>query len=96
MKEVSIAALYSSPIRRAVETASCVGKAIGLDVCVNDDLREVALRPDPQFLRCLGSGERTAAVCTCLHDDEIAALQTGIWSQVPGYESSETCVYVSH
>ncbi len=37
-------AVYSSPLRRALETAEAVAQAAGLDVRVIDDLRELGLR----------------------------------------------------
>ena len=80
MKEMPIAAIYSSPIKRAWQTASFVGDALGLEVHVNEDLREVGLQPDPRLLVHLESEERAAAVRTYLHNVELAALQVGIWS----------------
>lgn len=89
LREVPIAAVYSSPIRRAYETASFVGDALGLEVCVDEDLREVGLQPDPRLLANLSPEERAAAVRAYLRDLEIAALQIGIWSCIPGCEPSE-------
>jgi len=62
MKKVSLAARYSSPIRCAIATVSCVGKATGLAICVHDKLREVGLRPDPQLWGNLESEKRAAAM----------------------------------
>lgn len=89
MKEIPIAAIYSSPIKRARQTASFVGEALGLDVYINEDLREVGLKPDPHLLANLEPEERALAVRAYLHDIETAALQVGIWSRIPGCESSE-------
>lgn len=90
MNEVPIAAIYSSPIKRAWQTASFVGEALGLKVCVDQDLREVDLRPDPHLLAHLEPEERAVAVRAYLHDIEVAALRVGIWSQIPGCEPSTT------
>lgn len=90
MKEVSVAAIYSSPIKRARQTASLVGEALGLNVCEDENLREVGLQPDPHLLEQLETEERVLAVRAYLHSVEIAALQVGIWSQIPGCEPSET------
>lgn len=90
IKELSIAAIYSSPIRRAFETASFIGDALGLTICINEELREVGLQQDPHLFVHLGSEERVMAVRAYLHDVEIAALQVGIWSQISGCEPSET------
>jgi probable phosphoglycerate mutase len=40
--EPPAAALYSSPLRRARDTAEVVGRSIGLPVQLRDDLREIA------------------------------------------------------
>jgi broad specificity phosphatase PhoE len=88
MKEIPVVAIYSSPIKRAWQTASFVGDALGLKVCINEELREVGLQPDPHLLAHLESEERAVAVRAYLRDVEYAALQIGIWSQIPGCESS--------
>ena len=89
MKGIPVAAIYSSPVKRARQTASFVGDALSLDVCIDDDLREVGLLQDPRLLEQLEAEERALAVRAYLQSVEIAALQVGIWSMIPGCESSE-------
>jgi 2,3-bisphosphoglycerate-dependent phosphoglycerate mutase len=89
MREVAVTAIYSSPIKRAWQTASFVGDALGLEVCVDEALREVNLPPiAPHLLANLASEERAIVVRAYLHDIESAALRIGIWSRIPGCESS--------
>lgn len=88
MKEIPVAALYSSPVKRAWQTASFIGDALGLEVCVDEELREVDLQPAPYLLAHLEPEERAIAVRAYLRDIEAAALRVGIWSQIPGCESS--------
>lgn len=40
LKDQAIRALYSSPLRRARETAACIGQVTGLPVILDDRLRE--------------------------------------------------------
>src|SRR5260370_30044369 len=84
MREISVAAIYSSPMKRAWQTASFIGDALGLKVCVDEELREVDLQPDPRLLSNLESEERATAVRAYLRDIESVALRIGIWSQIPG------------
>jgi probable phosphoglycerate mutase len=41
LSRCGVSAIYSSPLRRAKETAAIIGKTIGLDVIVKEALREV-------------------------------------------------------
>jgi len=41
----NIYALYSSPVKRALQTAEIIGKAIGKDVLIEDAFREMELGP---------------------------------------------------
>lgn len=88
MRQVTVAAIYSSPIKRARQTASFVGDAVGLEVQTDEALREVDLQPDPRLLANLDAQERARAVRAYLHDIESAALRVGIWSHIPGCEPS--------
>jgi broad specificity phosphatase PhoE len=88
MRQFTITAIYSSPIKRARQTASVVGDALGLEVRVDEALREVDLQPDPHLLANLDAEERARAVRGYLHDIESAALRVGIWSHIPGCEPS--------
>jgi probable phosphoglycerate mutase len=88
MRQITVSAIYSSPIKRARQTASVVGEAHGLEVVVDEALREVDLQPDPHLLTNLDAEERARAVRAYLHDIESAALRVGIWSLIPGCEPS--------
>ncbi len=89
MRAIPVTAIYSSPIKRAWQTASVVGESLCLEVRVDAELREVDLQPmAPHLLANLKSEERAIAVRSYLHDVEVAALQVGIWSKIPGCESS--------
>ena len=89
LREIPIAAIYSSPIKRARQTAAFVADVLGLEVYVDEDLREVDLEPiAPHLLANLESEARAVAVRSYLRDIEEAALRIGIWSQIPGSEPS--------
>jgi len=45
LKDMHINAIYTSPIRRAVETAEIIGDLTGKDYTIIDDLREMELGP---------------------------------------------------
>lgn len=89
MRNISVAAIHSSPIKRALQTATFVGGALGLEVHTNEDLREVGLPIPSHFYTDLEPEERATAIQTYLHQLETMALQVGIWSQIPGCEPSE-------
>lgn len=89
MRQVTVTAIYSSPIKRAWQTASFVGDALGLEVRVDEELREVDLQPiAPHHLVSLDAEGRAQAVRAYLHGIESLALRVGIWSQIPGSEPS--------
>lgn len=88
IKQITVSAIYSSPIKRARHTAFIVGEASGLEIVVDEALREVDLQPDPHLLADLDAEERARAVRTYLHEIESAALRVGIWSLIPGCEPS--------
>ena len=85
MREIAVAAIYSSPIKRAWQTASIVGEALGLEVHADEGLREVGL---PPLQAHVGSQEYATIMRTYLRELEAAALRVGIWSQIPGCEPS--------
>ena len=89
MRKLSIAAIYSSPIKRTWQTAATVGDALGLEVQAREELREVGLAPVPAHLLIGEPEERATAIHTYLRDLESVALQIGIWSQIPGSEPSQ-------
>ncbi len=73
-------ALYSSPLRRARETAAPAAEVWGLDVRIEDDLMEAHI----------GQWENTDFEDILASDPEIMHLfrsQRAIWSRAPGGES---------
>ncbi|MGB8345589.1 MAG: histidine phosphatase family protein [Ktedonobacteraceae bacterium] len=88
LRGIAIVAIYSSPTKRSRQTATYVGDALGLKVCIDENLREVGLRPNPHLLAQLEANERAIAVRAYLRDIEEVALRIGIWSHIPGCESS--------
>jgi alpha-ribazole phosphatase/probable phosphoglycerate mutase len=45
LKKYEVYALYSSPIRRALQTAQIIGEGIGMDIIVDDAFREMEMGP---------------------------------------------------
>lgn len=94
MREVPLAAVYSSPIGRARETAAYVAAACGLEVLVEPELREVALGPigagaaDPDAVS-LTAEERAQLLRERLREIAMIAVGDGKWSSIPGSEPSE-------
>lgn len=90
LRSADLAAVYASPIGRARETASYIANAAGLEVIVEENLREVGLgRIGPAERAGLTSGEVAEVLRQRLH--EIAAIigTTGRWSAIPGSEPSQ-------
>jgi probable phosphoglycerate mutase len=78
--ELQLAAVYSSPIRRARETAAAIAAAAGVDVIDEPGVREIAIGPtgDAMALR-----DRLAWLA-------MIAMRDGSWNGIPGTESSAT------
>ena len=79
----AIATIYSSPLRRASETAKAISVATRRAIAYDDRLREVEIGSldEPRHPAEFGA-----------HLDRLAALAIahGGWSQIPGTESSES------
>jgi probable phosphoglycerate mutase len=89
LRAVPLAAVYSSPILRAIQTAEPTARTHDLQVRIEPELREVHLGPigpDP------GVDSSPAVVSEALQAQlrEIAviALTSGDWSSIPGSEPS--------
>lgn len=77
-----LAGLYSSPLRRAFDTASRVAQACALAIQVEADLREVDLGE-------WSTGEFSRRVVA--KDPAISTLiESGAWSAIPGGEASDS------
>jgi 2,3-bisphosphoglycerate-dependent phosphoglycerate mutase len=84
-----IVAVYSSPILRAHETATFVATACGTPLTTDNDLREVDLSAvRPVMADDMSPAERQQALQTYLQQSEAIALHVGVWSAIPGVESS--------
>jgi broad specificity phosphatase PhoE len=77
-------AVYSSPTRRAHETAGAIARAAGLDVRTDERLREVFLGADR--LDGVAPADRASAVRDRLNLMATVALRDGGWSSLPGVE----------
>lgn len=88
-KQIPLAAVYSSPIGRARQTAGYVATALGLEVRVEPDLREVALGPIGLAEGTTPTSEEIAAALKArLREIAVVAVTTGSWSSIPGSEPS--------
>ncbi len=86
------AAIYSSPLRRTIETATPLAKALGLEILIEENLREVrlgAVVPEMQIPN--NADAETTAKALRARLDYIAATisRTGYWSAIPGSEPSD-------
>jgi broad specificity phosphatase PhoE len=81
---VPLAAVYSSPTRRAHETAGAVARAAGLEVRIDARLREVFLGEDR--LDGVAPADRASAVRERLNLMATVAVRDGGWSALPGVE----------
>ena len=89
LRQVSLAAVYSSPIGRAQQTAASVAAPHGLEVGVAPDLREVGLGPiGPEAAGTLTPEELAGMLRSRLREIAIIAVTTGRWSSIPGSEPS--------
>ncbi len=89
LRTTTLAAIYSSPIPRARQTASPTAEALGLDVRIDDGLREVEVGHIGPDLPLGASGEDIArALRRRLNEIAAVALTTGMWSSIPGSEGS--------
>ena len=89
LRTTSLAAIYSSPIPRARQTAAPTAEALGLDVRIDDGLREVEVgHIGPDLPPGASSEDIARALRRRLHEIAAVALTTGLWSSIPGSEGS--------
>ena len=89
LRTTTLAAIYSSPIPRARQTAAPTAEALGLDVRIDDGLREVEVGHIGPDLPPGSSNEDIArALRSRLNEIATVALTTGKWSSIPGSEGS--------
>ncbi len=91
MRGLTLTAVYSSPIPRAAQTAQPLAETQGLEVRLDDGLREVALGPmDAGLGPDVTPEQRAAAIRDGLHELARMVVTTGVWTGVPGTESSRS------
>ena len=89
MASVSLAAIYSSPIERALRTARPTAERLGLEIQGEYDLREVELGAiGPAELGSATPQELAEAIRLRLREIALIALGRGGWSSIPGAEPS--------
>lgn len=89
LRETHLAAVYSSPIGRARETAEAIAAVQGLEVAVESDLREVGLgRVGPEMGDDLPPEEVLKRIKAALHEIAVVAVTSGTWNSLPGAEPS--------
>lgn len=90
LRAVPLAAVYSSPLRRAQQTAAPLAQDHDMLVRVDGALREVELGPvGPSALPGATAEEQSAALREQLKAIAIVAIGGGRWSAIPGSEPSE-------
>lgn len=89
MREVPLAAIYSSPIGRARETAAAVAAVSGLEVRIEREWREVELGPiGPALNSGISQEELAKLLKQRLAEIAAVAVTTGRWDSIPGSEPS--------
>lgn len=89
LRQIELAAVYSSPIGRARETAAYVAQAQGLETRIEPDLREIALgHVGPDLGASLPADELAEALKARLREIALVAIRTGRWESIPGSEPS--------
>lgn len=90
MRGMALAAVYSSPIGRAVQTARYVAEAQGLEVLIEAGVREVMLGPIGVNGKEQTSPEEISELLRKrLREIATIAVTSGKWASIPGSEASE-------
>lgn len=85
-----LAAVYSSPIGRAHETAAHIAAAQDLEVVIEPELREVGLgQIGPEVATGLAPDEVARLLKERLREIAVIAVTTGRWEAIPGSEPSD-------
>ena len=89
LEEVSLAAIYTSPMGRAIQTAAPTAAAHHLEIQTVDGLREVALGTlAAEALAATTPEEASAQLRARLREIATIAVSTGLWESIPGAEPS--------
>jgi len=78
LAESGVAAVYSSPVRRALETAEAIASVAGLEVGIEPGITEIAI----------GATGDTMALRDRLPWLAMVAIRDGSWATIPGTEPS--------
>jgi broad specificity phosphatase PhoE len=90
LSDISFAAIYTSPMRRAIQTATPTALTHQLEVQPVEGLREIALGPLEADSVSAGTPEEVAALLKeRLREIASIAVSTGQWDSIPGSEPSE-------
>jgi probable phosphoglycerate mutase len=84
---VHLSAIYASPTRRAKETAEALAEATGLEVRLDDRVREVYL--GSESVEHVAPDERARVVRERLASLAVIAIRDGSWRAVPNVEPGE-------
>lgn len=89
LRDVPLAAIYTSPLGRAIQTAQPTAALHGLEIQPLDGLREVALGAISADEMPTGTSEEVAALLRArLREIASIAITTGLWESIPGSEPS--------
>ncbi len=97
--EFTIDAVYTSPLSRAMETARCIGREVGLEPIPLDGLREWALG---RLEGCRSSASRSRAIATVVRQaggETRAAFRTRVlhaMERIVGSHPGKTVAVVTH
>jgi broad specificity phosphatase PhoE len=93
LRSLKFDAIYSSPLRRTRETAAPLAKFLGMEVLIEDDLREVYLGNEtPQLQMSAETGAEVTDPAAIVRARQRyiteTVARTGYWSVIPGAEPS--------
>lgn len=90
LREISLAAIYASPIARAIQTARPTALSHQVEIQPVDGLREIALGTlEADAVTGVTPEEVSALLRTRLREIANIAVSTGSWESIPGTEPSE-------
>ncbi len=91
LRQLHFDALYSSPLRRCLETAAPLAERLGLTPTIVDDLQEIRLG---EVLPLPEDGQDLAALSQALQERQREIVRkvaaTGSWDAIPGSEPADT------
>ncbi|HEV8194180.1 MAG TPA: histidine phosphatase family protein [Ktedonobacterales bacterium] len=88
LRAIPLAAIYSSPILRAIQTAEPTAHTHDIQVQIEPDLREVQLGPIGPDQADASPAAISALLQARLREIAVIALGSGDWSSIPGSEPS--------